>query len=245
MDAKLIVCEEFYSIQGEGKSIGAPSVFLRLAGCNLRCAGFSYKHPQTGEHLGCDTKHVWMQGERQYFDDILSRWQAAGWIDYFNKGAHLVITGGEPLIQQAALIAFLARLDTKTLAPVYVEVETNATFLFDTAFLARVDQINASPKLLHSGELAAYRADVLAQLARSSKTAFKFVVRNAEDVEEVQRKYLQVFDISTRNVWLMPEGGTKAQLEALAPSVIELAKSHAVNYSTRLHLLVWDEATGV
>jgi len=242
---KLIFCEDFYSIQGEGKSLGAPSVFLRLAGCNLRCSGFSYKHPETGEHLGCDTKHVWMKGERTQGEAIIARWEASGWLAFLNKGAHLVITGGEPLIQQSALIEFLALLDKKTSVPAYVEVETNATIKFEDAFLARVNQVNASPKLRHSGELDAYKSDVISQLAASPKTAFKFVVRGGEDFEELEQRYINTFEILPKNVWLMPEGGTKKQLDARAPEVIELAKSHAMNYSTRLHLSVWDEATGV
>lgn len=242
---KLIVCEDFYSIQGEGKSLGAPSVFLRLAGCNLRCSGFSYKHPETGEHLGCDTKHVWMKGERTQSDAIIARWEGSGWLALFEKGAHLVITGGEPLIQQSALIEFLQLLDEKTSHPVFVEVETNATIKFEDDFLARVNQVNASPKLLHSGELDAYKSEVISQLAASAKTAFKFVVQGAEDIEELEQRYLSVFDILPKNVWLMPEGGTKKRLETMAPKVIELAKNHAMNYSTRLHLSVWDEATGV
>ena len=243
--SSLVVCEDFYSIQGEGKSLGAPSVFLRLAGCNLRCSGFSYKHPKTGEHLGCDTKHVWMKGERQSFTDIIARWEILGWLEHLKQGAHLVITGGEPLLQQPALVEFLKMLDQKTITPVYAEVETNATMLFQEPFLARVNQINASPKLLHSGEKNAYFIDALTQLAASPKTAFKFVVRNAEDLAEIHARYISFFNITPKNIWLMPEAGTKALLEARQQDIIELAKQHSMNYSTRLHLLVWDEATGV
>ena len=71
----LIVSELFYSIQGEGASVGKPAVFLRLSGCNLRCDGFSYKDPVTGEHLGCDTKAVWTSGNKTTFSALLETFQ--------------------------------------------------------------------------------------------------------------------------------------------------------------------------
>ncbi len=58
MIAKLIISEMFYSLQGEGSSVGRPAVFLRLAACNLECPGFSYQDPITQQHLGCDTKLI-------------------------------------------------------------------------------------------------------------------------------------------------------------------------------------------
>ena len=72
--------EIFYSLQGEGTRCGTPAVFLRLAGCNLACKW-------------CDTKHSWGNGILCSVRDI------AAHIRDYECGA-LVITGGEPLLQQ-------------------------------------------------------------------------------------------------------------------------------------------------
>src|SRR5258705_1762757 len=74
------LAELFYSIQGEGKLAGVPSVFVRASGCNLRCTW-------------CDTPYAsWEpEGDAPAVDEIVSRVAA------FNT-KHVVLTGGEPMI---------------------------------------------------------------------------------------------------------------------------------------------------
>src|SRR5580658_2102151 len=75
------IAEIFYSIQGEGKLAGVPSVFVRTSGCNLRCSW-------------CDTPYTsWKpEGEELSIDEIMQR--AAE----FSAARHVVLTGGEPMI---------------------------------------------------------------------------------------------------------------------------------------------------
>ena len=242
-----VYCEDFYSIQGEGASAGVPAVFLRLAGCNLQCPGFSYQDPNTGEHLGCDSKALWRRGQRISHHEVLERWEQAGWIAALASGAHCVITGGEPMVQQQRVLEFIHSLDTAVGHPVYIELETNATIMLDECLLQRLNQINASPKLAHSGEekLKAYVPGVLEQLASCDKTQFKFVVAQPLDVEEVMRDYVHAFFIPKSRVWLMPEGGTQKQLQTVQLWLVEACKRHCVNFSPRLQVLIWDEVTGV
>ena len=76
----LRITEIFYSLQGEGKTTGLPTTFIRLTGCPLRC-GY------------CDTEYAFHGGETWRIDDIL---QEVGQL-----GAHYInVTGGEPLAQQ-------------------------------------------------------------------------------------------------------------------------------------------------
>ncbi len=83
--------EIFYSLQGEGVTAGTPTVFLRLANCNLSCSW-------------CDTKYTWdwqsYDPQREVME--LSDDEAHERILAF-ECPHLVITGGEPLMQQRAL----------------------------------------------------------------------------------------------------------------------------------------------
>jgi 7-carboxy-7-deazaguanine synthase len=88
-EARLRITEIFHSLQGESRSVGFPTVFVRLTGCPLRC---NY----------CDTEYAFSGGEWMTLEQVLE--QVAGY------GAHHVcVTGGEPLAQRACL-ALLTRL---------------------------------------------------------------------------------------------------------------------------------------
>jgi 7-carboxy-7-deazaguanine synthase len=90
-DARLRITEIFYSLQGESRSAGFPTVFVRLTGCPLRC---TY----------CDTEYAFSGGEWMGLDAVLA--QVAGF------GAHYVcVTGGEPLAQRACLALLAALCD--------------------------------------------------------------------------------------------------------------------------------------
>ena len=82
---KLRVNEIFQSIQGEGIQIGAPTIFLRLFGCDLRCAW-------------CDSMHAVEGGDYQNItlDDIIQEAES-------HDCKNICITGGEPLLQQDVL----------------------------------------------------------------------------------------------------------------------------------------------
>lgn len=240
----LSVCESFYSIQGEGKTAGKPAVFLRLAGCNLRCNGFSYQDPDTGKHLGCDSKLVWMQGVKRRFKEILDYWGKQGWLQSLQKGAHLVITGGEPLLQQAALENFICQLDRCITNNIFLEMETNATLLPNDYLKNRINQFNVSPKLKNSGE-SVYNFPTLQQFSNIPTAIFKFVISEPNDVDEVVAHYVEPLSLESTRVWLMPEGGTQSKINAIKPWLVELCKQHLFNFTSRLQVDIWSEVTGV
>jgi 7-carboxy-7-deazaguanine synthase len=76
----LRITEIFYSLQGEGKTVGLPTTFIRLTGCPLRC-GY------------CDTEYAFHGGETQSIDDILQQVEKLG-------ARYINVTGGEPLAQK-------------------------------------------------------------------------------------------------------------------------------------------------
>ena len=80
---RLRITEIFLSLQGESRSVGWPTVFIRLTGCPLRC-GY------------CDTAYAFQGGEWMSLDDILARTAGFG-------VRHVTVTGGEPLAQKACL----------------------------------------------------------------------------------------------------------------------------------------------
>ena len=104
------ISEQFYSIQGEGRTVGVPAVFLRLQGCNLTCGGIhtvKSKKLDSDATWRCDTIEVWTKGNSYHFKDVCDDWENKNWVKLFKQGAHLVITGGEPLLQQSAICDLL------------------------------------------------------------------------------------------------------------------------------------------
>ena len=160
--------EIFHSIQGEGVSQGTPCVFLRLAGCNLACSW-------------CDTAYSW----NGTVPGVRLTPEKAAELALRYPCRRLVLTGGEPLIQQKALPALLRLLPDHA-----VELETNGTIMPDAELLERITQFNVSPKLPHSGNETArtWKPDVLRRLASTEKAWFKFVVACEEDVKTALRQ---------------------------------------------------------
>lgn len=235
MTGSLIVAETFYSIQGEGTSTGCPAVFLRLGGCNLLCESKTWR---------CDTIEVWQHGKSTPFSQVLSQ----DLINHLKEGARLIITGGEPLMQQKKLINYLQWLHgvfSFHKRPFVIEVETNGTIMPETMLQNIVDHWNVSFKLSNSGEPWSRRANELALKFFSSNafSNFKIVVGSEEDVLELINDYGGW--INLRKVILMPAGDNVEKLEDVRTLVIELCKKYYFRYSDRLHIVAWNKKTGV
>jgi organic radical activating enzyme len=237
------VAETFRSIQGEGATAGVEAVFLRTSRCNLTCPGWGDPaHPH-----GCDTTEVWRQVWRWLEpDELVAHWDRQGYVDRLAAGAHLVVTGGEPLLWQARLVALGAALAERAPTP-YVEVETNATLLPDPDFDELVAQYNCSPKLRSAGNdpERAHRPEALSWFAGDPRAWFKFVVQAPGDADEVERDYVDRYGIDRSRVLLMPQSASRDEYLRNAPAVAELCLARGFRYSPRLHLVLWDQATGV
>ncbi|MEK9656749.1 MAG: 7-carboxy-7-deazaguanine synthase QueE [bacterium] len=230
--------EQFYSIQGEGVTTGTLAVFLRLQGCNLLCEGKKWR---------CDTIEVWQKGQPLTCEDIVAVWDQKGWLDALKAGAHLVITGGEPLLQQAELILFLKMLDTQCQQPCYVEIETNATILPQQALCDRVNQWNVSPKLLNAGMTLGrvFKQDCLAAFSQLETAFFKFVVTCENDVKDVLDRYVTPFSLVCDRVMVMPAVDSRRGFYSAYRDCQLWAKRYGLTMSGRLQLQIWDQTTGV
>jgi len=238
----LIICETFYSIQGEGKNIGKPAIFLRLTNCNLNCYGNI-----SNQGLTCDSKKLWLKGEEKKFAQIIAVWQKNGWLEKLKNGAHLVITGGEPLLQQNALKNFIEYFLKSYKFKPFIEIETNGTILPNKNLYVCVSQFNVSPKLTNSGnELSLrYKTNIIKFFATNQKCFFKFVIATKNDTEEVFLNYINPFKINKKKVYLMPAGQTQKELITINDMVIELCKEHGLNFSPRLHIMLWGNKAGM
>jgi 7-carboxy-7-deazaguanine synthase len=219
--------EIFRSVQGEGPQAGRPCTFLRLAICNLRC---SY----------CDTKYTWDFSRYSYEAEVRELTLEALLAELLAEPlAHLVLTGGEPLLQGQALLALLQRLPKE----VFVEVETNGTLPPTAGLLARVSQWNVSPKLenSHEPEHRRLKREVLAQFADLGNAWLKLVVGGEEDAKEASELALSLGWPPSR-VLLMPEASSRKELAARSSAVAQLAARRGFGFSSRLHLTLFDGA---
>ncbi len=220
----LKVSEIFHSLQGEGVSTGAPCVFVRLAQCNLHCTW-------------CDTKYTW-DFERYRYEDEVREQSVVEVARIVNEAPsrRLVLTGGEPLLQQRALKEFFARL-----APdITVEVETNGTIAPEQAALARVNQWNVSPKLSNAGDPEKFRIkpEVLRSLRDSGRAFLKLVVSGPADYAEADALVTLLAWPSDR-VLFMPQASDKVSLRERSFDVAEAARARSFRFSSRLHLELW------
>lgn len=231
--------EIFHSLQGEGISLGRPSVFVRLSGCNLACTW-------------CDTPYTWYFAgsnaahrsatpfDRRDNSITLDIAEVAARITRY-RCDHIVFTGGEPLLQQPALTALC-----EVLGPArHIEIESNGTLLLDQRLAGHVHQLNLSPKLAHSGntEASRYQADVLSTYSRDDRVWFKFVVATPEDAEEVAHIVARC-GIPANRVILMGEGTTPVVLQERAAWLAPLCLTRGWRYTDRLHIHLYGDTRG-
>lgn len=225
----LKISEIFESLQGEGISSGTPCVFVRLAQCNLHCTW-------------CDTKYTW-DFERYRYEDEVSEQSAEAVAERVNQAPsrRLVLTGGEPLLQQRALRTFFAALA----ADIFVEVETNGTVQPEDFAVSRVNQWNVSPKLANAGDPEQFRIrpPVLSALRDTGRAYLKLVVAEPHDLVEADALVARLAWPSER-VLLMPQASDRAQLRARSLVVAEAAQTRAFRFSSRLHLELWGGRRG-
>lgn len=233
MKKGLIVAEKFYSLQGEGQTMGIPCVFLRLAGCNILCKGKGWI---------CDTIEVWKKGTLHEFENVLNEEE----VKRLRAGAHLVITGGEPLLQQEAILQFINIFYAWHAFLPTIEIETNGTVLPIAELNDYVSFWNVSPKLSCSGVPFQERFNEIALHyfnSKGLKTIFKFVVSNKEDIDELLNDYLP--EVSIEKIMLMPAGSSQKELDQTRNLVANEAIKNGFRYCDRLHIVIWNQKTGV
>ena len=229
------VTELFHSLQGEGILAGTPSVFVRLAGCPLRCRW-------------CDTKYAWSfsEGTDYTVADLVE--ETKRWSCPF-----VVITGGEPLVggdlsARAGLAALTGQL--RSLGK-HVTIETSGVaFVADLA----CDLLSLSPKLSNSRRRPSDRAadceptrldrEILTALIDAYSCQLKFVVEAPEDIAEIRALLGELPSVPSERILLMPQATTREDLLAKAPLVARLCQETGFRFGPRLHVLLWGQQRG-
>lgn len=238
--------EIFFTLEGEGEYIGQPSVFMRFFGCNLTCRGFVSKDSPHG----CDSYISWSKKNKISFNDTYKLLEKHNYINKLKDGAILKYTGGEPLIRQKQLLKFTEFLTDKLGMVPKIDFETNATLLPDERWVVDFNaSFTTSPKLPSNGDPVekTYVPDVLKWHA-DHYSGFKFVINSDKDIEHIWAHYVDDklgINVETNRIWLMPCCGSREEHIEKAPAVAEYAKALCVNFSPRLHLLLWNKALKV
>ncbi len=222
--------EIFTSIQGEGASAGRPSTFVRLSLCNLACSW-------------CDTKYTWDWERYDPKVEITALDCSAVAAKVSELGVeNVVVTGGEPLMQQAPLAELAGDLAQRGHR---IEVETNGTFTPRPSLEPHIAQWNVSPKLANSANPIERRQldEPLKWFAASDKAWFKFVVDTPADLEEVDC-VLARFGVPTERVILMPQGTSPVAIQQRSTWLAPLCSDRGYRFSTRLHILIWGDKRG-
>lgn len=224
----------FYTLQGEGPTMGLPCVFVRLHVCNLRCtwcdAWYTW-NPNTSE--------FWTEPRDVSFDEcadaIESTWDGRN----TRADKRVIWTGGEPLIQRRQISSV-----SKILGDSWVnEVETNGT-LMPTDYQLENWQFNCSPKLSNSDNQhhSMVKPRVLCELNKCNST-FKFVVTAPNDLNEIEEKYLPYIDFD--KVIIMPQGVTDEEVNQNAQMLAEYVKEKGFRMLGRLQNQIWGARRGV
>ena len=219
---KLNVSEIFHAIQGEGKYTGANVVFLRLSGCDLHCTW-------------CDTKYHWAKTEME-LDDVAKE-------IYKFKSNRIVVTGGEPMLQQDILVELFKIIDVDH--DYHITIETNGTIVPTHEMKKRVDHWACSPKLANSGNDLEKRInyDALQAINKMNDSIFKFVVSSDEDMEEIKFLERQV-PLKHDKIYLMKEGMTTEQQYKGMKEFVNKCRDLGYHFSPRLHIMVFDNTRG-
>ena len=230
-DRPLLIAETFGpTFQGEGPSCGQQALFLRLSRCNLACPG-------------CDTPYTW-DTSRFNLRDHTHRRSAGSVISWAlaRPTPLIVISGGEPLLQQDRLLPVVAALTT---AGRRVEIETNGTVIPSPELVDQVAAFNVSPKLAafaaESDAARRINPAALSTLVTSGKSVFKFVVGSGADLDEVGDL---VARFGLAPVWVMPEGTASEVIVARMRDLADAVLARGWNLTTRLHVLLWEDTRG-
>jgi len=218
------VNEIFYSIQGEGPLTGTPSVFVRLSGCTLNCQFCDSKYHVDGK----------MMSPKDIADEVLSY-----------RPKNVVLTGGEPLLQQKKIKHLRDELMFRSSA--HIEIETNGTIAPLICLTDGTVSFNVSPKLTNSGMSfeRRYKGDILQYYVKNKdcQANFKFVVASPKDISEITT-IVSLNKIPNDKIYLMPEGATREEVIDKSKWVIGLCKTHGWKFSSRLHVLLWSDERG-
>ena len=171
------IVEIYKSLQGESSYAGLPCVFVRTAGCNLRC-------------VWCDSEYTFKSGQKMTLEEVEREV-----LRLSPDGGLVEITGGEPLLQEAAVVALMEKL----LAHGYtVLIETSGERLLNKVPEQVIKIVDV--KCPDSGEGETFRLENLEHLTKRDEV--KLVLASRKDYE-FARDFIREYDLSGKVAWVI------------------------------------------
>jgi len=219
------IMEIFESIQGEGKYIGVPSIFIRFAGCNLRCPW-------------CDTKYSWKE-KGEY-----TTTSAIEFIKSKPKFKHIVFTGGEPLLYQYDILAILREVMARDLV---ITIETNGTIIPIEelyGFMKYIGLWSVSPKLFMGADM---NFTAIRWFNQQQGVQWKFVVDGLLDIDQILDMKEQAIITPVEHIIVQPNGMVPDYQKA-CQNLSEYVIDHGLTelrVLPQFHKICWSNKRGV
>ena len=214
----LKIKDQFYSIQGEGKHIGTPAVFIELKNCDNKC-----------NKCECISEEIsiieWLDTIKDFIPQLLN-------------GAHLVFKGAETLIYQETILSAIEGFKLTYGFKPYIEVCTLGKIIPKKKLADEVDLFVCSFEL----NKTEVETDTLIALYKY-KTIFKITI-DSPDNYQLAKQILDKAKVRKKDIYLMPAGETFGGISRNSQALAELCKIESVNFSTRLQLILWNKNTG-
>lgn len=263
---KFPVLEIFDSIQGEGMYTGIPSIFVRVAGCNLRCVFGSSR---------CDTPYSSFELEKPKWNCVEEVYNKVHETIVNTGIRHLVITGGEPLLYSKQIKELVTMVKSNIDHNIVVTIETNGTLPVIRTWAQgedfyNIDLWSISPKLstsvdrcmkflkveevehhdktrINIDSLASYYEEHLINgFCGSNKIQLKFVYTNEDSVVEIKQLLKRIQDSLgvkdlDASIMLMPEGTTNDELKNIQEECAKVCVRENWRFCDRLHIRIWGD----
>lgn len=251
IEAKYLVNELFVSAQGEGFTLGVPSLFIRFFGCNLRCSfcDTPYALSQTG------LLSSFKKAEKKEFMLMDLVKSVKGFLDSYPNVENIVLTGGEPTLQNVHfLIEEILRIkkvtfeietngvlyDSAESIATYIKEKTGQTITFNVSFKTPISSGNkryVNPVLVESW--------IALNRKKTAKVIFKFVddPMNREELLEI----LNYNELKTykKNIVIMPLGYTRDSIFKNGIMTWDFCIENGYRFSPREHVVLFNTKRGV
>lgn len=214
----LNISSQFYSLQGEGKNIGAPALFIELQNCKNECVKCECKNNKI-------TIIEWLHSIEQFVPQLLN-------------GAHLVFKGADTLKYQETILSAIEGFKLTHGFKPYIEVCTLGKITPQKKLADEVDLFVCSLELSKKE----INIDTLISLYEYN-TIFKLTIGSPDDYAAV-KEILDQVKVAKKDIYLMPAGETFGAISRNSQALAELCKIETVNFSTRLQLILWNKNTG-